>query len=115
MISVKFDKNDSTKTVSLEVKGHAGQAEAGKDIICASASILSYTVAQMVAIMEEQGKLTKKPVIKIKEGDAVIPCQAKTDEDYAEALHTYYVARVGYSLLAHNYPQYVELNTFGEA
>lgn len=115
MISVKFEKNESTKTLRLKVKGHAGQAEAGKDIVCASASILAYTVAQIVTFMEEQGKLTKKPVIKIKDGDALITCQVKTDEDYAEALHAYFVARVGYTLLAHNYPQYVELNEFGEA
>lgn len=115
MISVKFDKNESTKTLKLKVKGHAGQAEVGKDIVCASASILAYTVAQIVTFMYEQGKLTKKPVIKIKEGDANVTCQVKTDEDFAEALHAYFVTSVGYSLLVHNYPQYVELTMFGEA
>ena len=34
---------------------------------------------------------------------------------YTEALHTYYVAQVGYRLLAKDYPEYVKLTTFGES
>lgn len=114
MITATFEKNDETKTLRLKVKGHAGQAEAGKDIVCSSASILAYTVAQIVTYAEKDGKLAKKPTIKLSDGNAVVTCKALDIETYANLTHTYLVAQVGYSLLAHNYPQYVQLNMFGK-
>jgi uncharacterized protein YsxB (DUF464 family) len=114
MIKVKLSQNDEKKTLSLKLIGHAGQAEVGKDIVCASATILAYTVAQIVKVMESNEELTRKPTIKLKKGNIEVTCRCKTDESYAEALHTYFVAQVGYSLLAHNYPQYVALNSLGE-
>lgn len=98
----------------MKLTGHAGQAKKGEDIVCASASILAYTVAQAIQFMYEQGELQKKPRIKLAEGDSVIVAKPKP-ESYAEALHTFFVAQVGYHLLAHNYPQYVALSSFGES
>jgi uncharacterized protein YsxB (DUF464 family) len=114
VITVNLTQDGEKKTLSLRLKGHAGQAEVGHDIVCASATILAYTVAQIVKVMESHKELTRKPTIKLKKGDIEITCRCKTDEGYAEALHTYFVAQVGYSLLAHNYPQYVALNSLGE-
>lgn len=109
MIKIEFTTNDKHGRLSLKVKGHAGQAEIGKDIVCASASILAYTVAQVVSNIESKGGLKKTPTIKLLKGDTVITCHPK--EEYMDELaHTYYVAEVGYSLLAHNYPQYVDFN-----
>ena len=79
----------------------------GHDIVCAGASILACTVAQEAKNMEKRGQLTKPPYIKLQEGDTHIMVRPM-DADYEEALHTFYIAQVGYSLLAHNYPQYVE-------
>ena len=114
MITVNLAQDDVKRTLSLKLSGHAGQAEIGQDIVCASATILAYTVAQIVKVMESNKELTRKPVIKLKKGDIEISCRCKTDEGYAKALHTYFVAQVGYSLLTHNYPQYVALNSLGE-
>jgi uncharacterized protein YsxB (DUF464 family) len=114
MITVNLSQDDEKKTLSLRLEGHAGQAEVGQDIVCASATILAYTVAQIVKMMEGNKELTRKPTIKLKKGNIEITCRCKTDEGYAEALHTYFVAQIGYSLLAHNYPQYVALNSFGK-
>lgn len=114
MITVNLAQDDEKKTLSLKLSGHAGQADIGKDIVCASATILAYTVGQIVKFMEDNKELTRKPVIKLKKGDIEISCRCKTDEGYAKALHTYYVAQVGYTLLTHNYPQYVALNSLGE-
>jgi uncharacterized protein YsxB (DUF464 family) len=114
MIKVKLSQNDEKKTLSLRLKGHAGQAQVGQDIVCASATMLAYTVAQMVKYMEADDKVTRASTIRLKKGNIEITCHCKTDEGYAEALHTYFVAQVGYSLLAHNYPQYVSLNSLGE-
>lgn len=114
MIKVKLSQNDEKKTLSLKLKGHAGQAQVGKDIVCASATMLAYTVAQMVKYMETDDKVTRGSTIRLKKGNIEVTCRCNTDEGYAEALHTYFVAQVGYSLLAHNYPQYVSLNSLGE-
>ena len=106
MIKAKFyTKNDS---IHMTLKGHAGTAPYGEDLICASATMLAYTVAQAVQFMQEHGKLKKKPKIYIREGRATIIATPK-EEDYAEALHTFWVAQCGIHVLAHNYPQYVSM------
>lgn len=113
MISVVFEQNTDKGVLCFRINGHAGFGCYGNDVVCASASILAYTVAKTISFMYEEGKLVKKPNIRLKEGDAVITCKPKA-EFYAEALHTYFVAEVGYSLLAQSYPQYVEIQPFGK-
>lgn len=114
MISVVFEENTDKGILCLKLKGHAKFGSKGNDIICSSASILAYTVAKAISFMYEEKKLCKKPNIKLNEGDAVIICKPKEDS-YAEALHTFFVAEVGYSLLSQSYPQNVELKPFGQA
>lgn len=114
MITVKFEEHADKGILCLTLKGHANYGRKGNDIICSSASILAYTVAKAISFMYEEKKLHKKPNIKLNEGDAVIICKPK-EEAYAEALHTFFVAEVGYSLLSQSYPQNVELNPFGKA
>jgi uncharacterized protein YsxB (DUF464 family) len=102
------------KILGLRLKGHAGYAKVGKDIVCASASILAYTVAQFVKEAEHQGDLTAPPKIQLKEGDTIVACEP--GEDTMDAMYNAFsFAKIGYALLAHNYPQYVELITDGEA
>lgn len=114
MIKVKFEENTDKGILCLRIKGHADFGRKGHDVICSAASILAYTVAKAISFMYEEKKLCKKPNIKLNEGDAVIICKPKEDS-YAEALHTFFVAEVGYSLLAQSYPRYVELKLFGQA
>lgn len=114
MIKVQFITDKPGGSIILKLKGHAGYAEEGKDIVCAGATILAYTVAQTAKFMYEEKALRKKPTIRLDPGDAEVVMKPKK-EYYAEALHTYFVAQVGYSLLAHNYPQYVEVKSFGES
>ena len=113
MIKIKLSESKVNGSLSLKVEGHAGQAPEGHDIICASASILIYTVAQMVTDINSKGGLKKPPTIKLEKGDAVVTCHPK-EETYAELLHTYFVAQVGYHLLAQHYPQYLELIMFSK-
>lgn len=109
MIKVSIRNNANRRYLRLKVNGHSGQADIGQDIVCASASILAYTVAQIVKDMEAQDSFVVKPIIKLESGDATITCKCKTDIAYFEVFNALNVAQVGYSLLAHNYPQYVEL------
>lgn len=114
MVKAEFFTNKESGSITLKLSGHAGQAKKGEDIVCASASILAYTVAQALEFMYEEGGLKKKPHLKLEPGDSIIVAKPKP-ESYAEALHIFFVAQVGYHLLAHNYPQYVELQSFGES
>jgi transketolase len=52
--------------------------------------------------------------INLKEGKGSITCVPKADY-YEECLMVFFVAEMGYTLLAKNYPQYVDMKTFGEA
>ena len=115
MIKVNFRTHDATKYLSLTVEGHAGADARGHDLVCASASILAYTVAQVVTLMERNGELDGKSCIEMSEGNATIIFRCKSDETYATAKHTFYVAETGYFLLAHNYPQNVEVKSVGQA
>ena len=115
MVVAKFTMDESRRMVTLRVNGHAGQNTPGNDIICSSASILAYTVAQNVKMAESRGQLKFPPRLKMKSGDFIITARAKDDESYEELLHTYLVVQTGYVLLAHNYPQYVAVEMFGEA
>ena len=112
MMKISFEDKDNT--LALTVKGHAGYADTGQDIVCAAATILAYTVAQAVKDMYGQGRLEKEPYISLKEGNATVRCAPKA-ETYAEALHTYFVAQIGYNLLSHNYPDNIKLKMFGQA
>ena len=114
MVAAEFFTNKESGSITMKLTGHAGQAERGKDIVCAAASILAYTVAQTLQFQYEDGGLKKKPHLKLEPGNTVIVAKPKP-ERYEEALHTFFVAQVGYSLLAKNYPQYVSLSSFGES
>ena len=108
MITARFYQKPSGGSIHMTIKGHAQAAPKGEDLICASATMLAYTVAQAVQFMHEQGQLKKKPKIAIKDGEATIIATPK-EEAYAEALHTFWVAQCGIHVLAHNYPQNVKL------
>ena len=111
MLKVKFTAEGDKLKLSLD--GHAGQADIGHDIVCSSCSILAYTVAQIVKTEEKEGSLKTKPLIVLDKGSAIVSCEPKP-EKYNELLHAFYVAEVGYTLLAHNYPQFVDFTPFGE-
>lgn len=114
MIKATFTRNKDNKAIILKVEGHAGQNEKGHDIVCSAASILTYTIAQYLKYVDKQGGLQKKPHIILNDGDALIVAKPKSEYE-GEVLNAFFVAEVGYSLLAQNYPQYVELNMFGKA
>ena len=110
MLKVTFKEEEGKLT--LELEGHAGQAEIGQDIVCASASILAYTVAQFVKDAFARGDLKSPPEIKLESGDAFISCEP-TDDILFGMQDCYLFAELGYHILAYNYPQYVELKPFG--
>lgn len=108
MIEVKFWQNKERGTVHMTMKGHAGTAPKGEDLVCAAATMLAYTVAQAMQFLYESGQLAKKPKIRLVDGNATIVATPKEDT-YAEALTVFWVAQCGIHVLAHNYPGAVRL------
>ena len=113
MIKARFSETDTGHFI-MSIKGHAGASEVGQDIVCASASILAYTVAQLVKDYGMKDMLKKKPTILLKKGSSTVTCTPKK-EYYDEVKHSYYVVQTGINLLAHNYPQCVDVKLFGQA
>lgn len=114
MIDIKFEIAPDGKTLVFTAKGHAGSEEQGKDLICASSSILAYTLAQNVKFMEEKKQLKKKPKIRLDSGDTVITCKP-TKNHINAAIYMFSVIETGFALLEANFPRYVQLKTFGNA
>ena len=112
MLKVSLEKDEMELT--LRIQGHAGQANIGNDIVCSACSILAYTVAQLVKNADEVGDLKYPPEIKLDSGDAIISC-IPAEDTYCTILGIYMFAEVGYKLLARNFPQYVDLKSFGTA
>jgi uncharacterized protein YsxB (DUF464 family) len=113
MIKASFTRTDD-KTFLFEVDGHAGQDDSGHDIVCSAASILAYTLAQTMRYIDDEDGFEGNPVIHLSEGKATILVTPK-EEYEGEVLQSFFTVEVGYSLLAQNYPQYVELKQFGQA
>lgn len=114
MIKVKFETSEDGKSLILSLEGHAGYADKGQDIVCSAATMLAYTIAQVVTDLYNAKRLRKKPTIHLEEGNATVVCKP-SKEAYAEALHAYHVVEVGYNLLANNYPEFVKIKLFGQA
>ena len=89
----------------LTVTGHAGAAESGHDLVCASASILAYTLAANVANMADNGQV-RQPIIKVSEGDTEISCNPRHNLKASVTL-VFDSVCVGFQLLAHNHPEYI--------
>lgn len=113
MIKVRLNCTE-TGHISLSIRGHAGAAEVGQDIVCASASILAYTVAQLVKDYNNKNMLKHTPKILMRKGSSTITCTPK-DEHFKKVYHTFFFAQTGLNLLAHNYPQYVTITMFGQS
>ena len=102
MVTVTFTREG--KKLSLHTKGHAGYEERGKDIVCASCSILAYTLSYVV------GRLDGVELIEdIRSGNTTIECECKDPNTFKSLRDAFHFTEVGYALLQRNYPQYVEL------
>ena len=104
MIKVRFTEEGNK--LSLRVKGHARYAEHGKDIVCASASILAYTLATIVESFDED---KVKSNIYIASGDTNIWCECKDEQTFISLKNAYHYTEIGYALLFRKYPEYVRL------
>ena len=89
----------------LTVSGHANSAEPGHDLVCASASMLAYTLAANVANMADHGQV-REPIIKNEPGDAEISCNPRHNLKASVTL-VFDSVCVGFALLQKDYPKYI--------
>ena len=101
MIQAVYDRDQNNITIN----GHAYSGEPGYDLICASASMLVYTLAASVDSMKRHGHISDG-VINIAEGDCIVSCEPY--EQFKGAITLIFDSIcAGYELLAANYPEYV--------
>ena len=89
----------------LTVTGHAGSAEPGRDLVCAAASTLAYTLAANVFNMAE-AKQVREPIIKMDAGDTEISCNAN-HKFRATVTLVFDSVCLGFAMLAHDHPEYI--------
>ena len=89
----------------LTVTGHAGAADPGQDLVCASASILAYTLAGNVANMADAGQV-REPVMNMEAGNTQISCNPRHNLKSVVTV-VFDTVCVGFAMLAHDYPQYI--------
>ena len=114
MTTAKFWIEAGTSAIVMDVRGHAGFDELGKDPVCAGASVTALTVAQCIDIMAQDGKLQKKPNVTIRNGRVTVVAKPQP-EYFHEALHVFWMGQIGMRLLAENYPESVTLIPFEAA
>ena len=87
----------------LTVTGHAGAAEPGHDLVCASASMLAYTLALNVGNMADN-KQVREPILDMREGDTVISCKPLHKFKSTVTL-IFDTVCAGFELLAYQHPE----------
>lgn len=113
MINVEFKESKTRNgAISLHVTGHAGAGQVGQDIICSSATILAYTLAQLIMNYEKEvpDAFVKKPEVKLAVGDSLVKCHPATKTARAVITPMFLFTQTGYQLLAHNYSEYVTVD-----
>ena len=108
MIKIAFNP----KEMELTVKGHANFDEKGKDIVCASVSILFYTLA--FSLKKAQKMLVKDSLkAEVGEGYSLVACKPK-GKYTANVESIYWVCLNGLELLADDYPDYVQIEIISD-
>ena len=101
MINVAYDGG-----YSLKIDGHAGQADHGKDVVCAGASVLLYSLAEFIADNRERCVSLE---ISLKSGQGRVVAHPNA-EFKKEARAAFLTAIAGYRHLVHTFPEYIRFS-----
>ena len=110
MVNITYMSDPTENHIRLIIKGHAGQAEKGKDLVCSAVSILTHTVAENVR------RLCKHHIgyISLEEGDSEVDIFFNSDNEYKEIGGKIEAIATGFELLAESYPENVVFNATGK-
>lgn len=102
--------NNDSGINKLEMKGHCATAPKGYDLVCAAASILCLTMAQV--LKNNADKLKKEPDISINEGYSTMIWEC--NDKYNGALNNcLYTVITGLEVLQHNHPDCISFKKEG--
>ena len=101
MLTVKL--HTDPEKLGLRLNGHAGAGKWGEDIVCAAASILTYTAAASAGQLYRAGKMKTAPRIRLLPGDGLV--ETENSPAAAELMQT---VCTGYRLLALRYPENIQ-------
>lgn len=108
MITIAFDYQQKTGTLRMTMDGHAGAGKKGSDLVCASATMLAYTLAQAVQELYRSGLLKRKPRLCLHDGWADIIATPRL-LGQAESLMAFWTVQAGARILHSNFPGCVQL------
>ena len=94
-------KTETPESINIKITGHAGYAKAGYDIICASVSILFYTLHLALASSGRE----------VQFNDEAGEISVKRDEEIDKITDYFFQ---GFVTLSENYPQNVAISTVVE-
>lgn len=103
--------NEENGVISLIVKGHSDTMLPGDDPICAAASLMAWTLMQMLIAHKTQGSFKTPPKMFVKSGDAEFICKPKR-RDREFVMMSFLFAETGYRILEKNYPDKVKVTQF---
>lgn len=95
----------------VTIEGHALSGEPGHDLVCASASILAYTLANTVENMSKAYQCKDKQII-LDTGNALITCRPVSRYVNIATL-LFDTLCAGFELLALNYPENISYEVRG--
>ena len=95
----------------VTVRGHAGTAPAGQDLVCAAVSTLTYTLAENVAQLHRWRKVAK-PKIRLENGDAEISC-VPAAACRSAVMDVFEAVCIGFALLEEKYPDVISYRVHG--
>lgn len=102
MLRITYTEGEGS--LCLQLTGHAGAGKWGSDLVCAAASILTYTAAAVAQQLYRQGALQKPPRIRLQPGSATVEVErCPAAKGLMDVIYT------GYGLLAVRYPKNVDL------
>ena len=105
MTTVKYDRPG----LCMEIRGHAGAAPAGEDLVCAAASMLAWTLVDVVSETAEY-----YAHVEIREDGASITARASPDYELEDICYAVYdTIGTGFEILAEKYPEYVSYEMIG--
>ena len=107
MVDAKFH-NYPDGGISMVLRGHAGSAPRGEDLVCAAVSILVYTAAEAVLDAAAVGKLAQPPQILMKEGFAAITARP-VQKARPQVVQVFRLVQRGLSILARQFPDSVQV------
>lgn len=103
MVKVRINPDDCR----MEVEGHAGSAEPGRDLVCCAASMLAQALSLYTSARQKRGDM--RELTTTVEGGRVRVAAEPEYWAWDEIHGAFEVIQEGFRALAEDYPEYIEM------